>query len=288
MKPAVFCKMARRRKSKEGAVFEAVTGIAGLVLFLWFFVPGFRQLALFSLAIFAAVCVVLLIVWMVYSTIKPEPDSPTFRTFTSAPYQTERSIHRNQPAGAVEELRPVEHPPEPTISEKLRKIDWFQFEKLIELIYQHKGYTVERSGGANPDGGIDLIVESPDGKYAIQCKQWRRWTVGVKQIREFLGALTDSQISNGIYITLVGYTYAAKNMADKHGIQILNETDLIEMIETSGHLDSKEICALFSDERKFCPKCEDEMVLRTSRLKGNQFWGCSNYPRCRFILNIEA
>lgn len=38
-----------------------------------------------------------------------------------------------------------------------------------------------------------------------------------------------------------------------------------------------------------CPKCGAEMKLRTARSgtnKGNQFWGCSNYPRCRGIVNV--
>lgn len=37
-----------------------------------------------------------------------------------------------------------------------------------------------------------------------------------------------------------------------------------------------------------CPKCGSEMVLRTAKSgpnAGNQFWGCSNYPQCRGIIN---
>jgi restriction system protein len=143
-------------------------------------------------------------------------------------------------------------------------------------------------GGANPDGGVDLIVESPADKFVVQCKHWRKWSVGVRQIREFLGTLTDTKIQNGIFITLTGYSGDAKQLADKHGIQILNESDVIKMLEESGLVYSKEILELFSDSRKFCPKCESEMVLRTARLTGNQFWGCSNYPRCKFILNFET
>jgi hypothetical protein len=75
--------------------------------------------------------------------------------------------------------------------------------------------------------------------------------------------------------------------AIKHGIQILNESDVVRMLEESGLMSSKEDSALFSDSRKFCPKCEREMVLRRARLTGRQFWGCSNYPRCKFILNLE-
>jgi restriction system protein len=143
-------------------------------------------------------------------------------------------------------------------------------------------------GGANPDGGVDLIVESPTEKFVVQCKHWKKWIVGVRHIREFLGTLTDSRIPKGVFITLVGYTGEAKQLADKHGIQILNESDVIRMLEDSGLKFSKEISNLHSDTTKFCPKCESEMVVRTARATGKQFWGCSNFPRCRFILDFGA
>ena len=134
---------------------------------------------------------------------------------------------------------------------------------------------------------MDLIVESPEEKFVVQCKHWRKWTVGVRHIREFLGTLTDSGIQKGIFITLTGYSGDAKQLADKHGIQILNESDVVRMLDDAGLMYAKEISDLFSDERKYCPKCEEEMILRTSRKDGNKFWGCSNFPRCRFILNFE-
>ncbi len=40
-----------------------------------------------------------------------------------------------------------------------------------------------------------------------------------------------------------------------------------------------------------CPKCGSEMVLRTAKRGDNQggkFWGCSRYPECRGIINIET
>ena len=39
-----------------------------------------------------------------------------------------------------------------------------------------------------------------------------------------------------------------------------------------------------------CPKCGNEMVLRTAKNganKGKQFWGCPDYPRCRGVIKIE-
>ncbi len=38
-----------------------------------------------------------------------------------------------------------------------------------------------------------------------------------------------------------------------------------------------------------CPRCGNLMVLRTAKHgdnRGNQFWGCSGYPKCRFIVNL--
>ena len=82
-----------------------------------------------------------------------------------------------------------------------------------------------------PHGGIDIIIEKNGEKTALQCKHWKSWNVGVNAVREFLGALTDAGISRGIFITLRGYTGDAKQLADKHGIKILNETDLVQLLK---------------------------------------------------------
>ncbi|MGB8648167.1 MAG: DUF2726 domain-containing protein [Anaerolineae bacterium] len=39
-----------------------------------------------------------------------------------------------------------------------------------------------------------------------------------------------------------------------------------------------------------CPKCGSAMILRTAKRgdnQGNQFWGCSNYPRCHGVVKYE-
>ena len=40
-----------------------------------------------------------------------------------------------------------------------------------------------------------------------------------------------------------------------------------------------------------CPKCNEIMVLRTTKKganKGNTFWGCSTYPKCRAMKPVKA
>lgn len=39
-----------------------------------------------------------------------------------------------------------------------------------------------------------------------------------------------------------------------------------------------------------CPRCAGKLVLRTAKNgpnAGNQFYGCSNYPRCKFTSNMN-
>lgn len=50
--------------------------------------------------------------------------------------------------------------------------------------------------------------------------------------------------------------------------------------------DQVEISQTYGDHIPACPKCGSHMVLRTATRgenKGNQFWGCSEYPKCRQI-----
>jgi restriction system protein len=44
------------------------------------------------------------------------------------------------------------------------------------------------------------------------------------------------------------------------------------------------------EARPTCPKCGARLVVRTAHRKpwdGAQFWGCSNYPRCRHIAQLS-
>jgi restriction system protein len=144
-------------------------------------------------------------------------------------------------------------------------MDWFQFEKMVALVYRRLGYTVTRRGGANPDGGIDLLIEKDGQRSAVQCTQWKTWNVGVKPMREFLGALTDAGIQKGILSALCGYSGEAKQLAEKHGIENVNEVGLAKMMESTGVQVDPEAQAILTDAREFCPKCEAEMVLLTAK-----------------------
>ena len=126
------------------------------------------------------------------------------------------------------------------------------------------------------------MIEKDGQQTAVQCKQWRTWTVGVKAVREFIGAMTDAKMQKGVFVTLGGYTGYAKALAAKHGLEMLSETHLAKMLDAVDAKYDPKVQEALKDTRESCPKCESAMVLRTAKkgvATGSQFLGCSAYPR---------
>jgi len=272
-------------------MIDLVAQLAGLIMLLSLISPMVRQM-MFAFGALAVCLVALAVVGLIGFGI--------YRYATRSQRQVSSEVF--VPPMLIKETSPVVNIPRIAtpaqiqnnasqttagVLEQMRSIDWFQFEKLVALVYRKLGYTVSKRGGANPDGGIDLVIEKDGQRSAVQCKHWKTWNVGVRAVREFLGALTDAKIQKGIFITLCGYTGEAKQLAGKHGIEIINESGLARMLESTDARFDPVVLAILHDKRKFCPKCESELVLRTATKglgAGKKFWGCSTYPKCRFTM----
>jgi hypothetical protein len=285
--------MAQEHRNHDlTAPIAAITGIGFLAILL---VPGFSQVAF----VIGWICLIILglaicglAIVGIFRLATPERN---MRGMT-------RNTHAIPPRAPEQKPDAVEPEPEPEpalasepivtttgLLREIHSVDWFQFEKLIGLVYRKLGYDVTRRGGANPDGGIDLIIEKNGQRAAVQCKQWKAWRIGVKQVREFLGALTDADIPQGKLITLCGCTHPALQLAKRHDIEILTEAELAGMLEATDARLDPEVLDLLRETRKFCPKCEREMVIRVAGKgpnPGGKFWGCSGYPDCHFTMPI--
>ncbi len=71
------------------------------------------------------------------------------------------------------------------------------------------------------------------------------------------------------------------------------QSDLKTKLATfiSGTQNANEKSTQVQDLAPRCPKCGNEMILRTAKRGDNQggkFWGCSKYPECRGIINVEV
>lgn len=168
--------------------------------------------------------------------------------------------------------------PSTSIADQLHAIDWYQFEAVAGRILEADGWAVQKSGGANPDGGADILATRNGRKAVVQCKHWRRVEVQPKIIRELLGTKASAQFTadEAILFTLSDCTEAALACARENNVVIHNSG----AIETAiSRLGVERFPELTNPNSKRCPKCGATMVLRDK--VETPFWGCSTYPRCR-------
>lgn len=175
---------------------------------------------------------------------------------------------------------PAAHWTPATIRAALDEIDWYQFEKFCAALLRADDFAVERKGGAQPDGGVDLVVEKEGATGLIQCKHWKTWVIQERVVRELLGSMTHFKVANGAIYTLKGWTEPAARFAAEHAITLVNGDELAE--SAALQLKPEQLDDILSTYVHHCPKCESTMVWRTGNF--TPFWGCSRYPACRSTL----
>lgn len=167
--------------------------------------------------------------------------------------------------------------------EQLERIDWRQFERVVARILEHMDWQVTLSGGANPDGGADIVARKNGEIAVVQCKHWKRSVVQLKVVRELLGTKASAGFAahEAVLFTLSSYTDEARKFGAENKITLFDGNDVTKHVEEVG---VDQFPELVDPDRKFCPKCDAPMVRRES---ARPFWGCSTYPRCRGTIEIE-
>ena len=110
----------------------------------------------------------------------------------------------------------------------------------------------------------DLFIESPD---VFVCNRDVLPRVMRRIWKEYPDCLNEEQIEE-----LFDRIYPLTNQDDS--VKKKHISDIKEKLDDTEH----------------CPWCGGTLVLRTARQgpnAGNQFFGCSNYPKCRYTKNTE-
>jgi HJR/Mrr/RecB family endonuclease len=165
------------------------------------------------------------------------------------------------------------------------------FEELVADMFRKKGYssTVTPHQG---DHGIDIVLRAPNGeKEVVQCKRYIG-QVGEPVVRDFYGALLHENAVRGYIVTTGSFTYQAVTWARGKPIELIEGQQLSRMVQSApASLTAAQPTNPSSQSPVVpqCPKCGAPMVLRTAHkgaYAGRTFYGCSNYPRCRGIVNV--
>lgn len=281
--------MARRRRAKSGDLIELIVKGVFLACFLIALsiggIRGFPRILgqLTGLVLVLAIAVAAVVVAFVLGRFffrRSREKSPG--TLTEQLLNADAASNDQPPPRLVRP--PIRTPQvwtEALVLQKLNEIDWYQFEKFCAALLEADDFSVERKGGAHPDGGVDLLVEKAGARALIQCKHWRTWNLKESVVREMLGSMTHFSVKQGAIYTLKGWTEPAAELAAQHDITLVNGYELAKSAVLQ--LTPAKLSEVLDSSLHHCPKCEAPMVWRTGDF--TPFWGCSRYPRCHGKLN---
>lgn len=175
--------------------------------------------------------------------------------------------------------------------ESIKNLKPDQFEEFVCNLFNKLGYNTERVGGPN-DGGIDVIATKNGVKHYIQCKKFITRQVSVGDMRNFYGAVVDKlNDAKSFFVTTNVFTLEAERFALGKPIELIDGKKLMEYVNQAELSLDKVVSdgsAFDSNTSEKCPNCGGQLVSRTAHrgsYSGNDFYGCSNYPKCKFIKN---
>jgi len=179
----------------------------------------------------------------------------------------------------------------------LENMSWQEFEMLVGEGFRLQGYQVTENFEPGPDDGIDLTLRKNGEKYLVQCKQWRAHKVGVPVVRELYGVMAAKGAAGGFVVTSGRFTSEAEAFASGRNLRLLDGPQLHRLLKQARRSAPAKPTPNNKAEQApnatpqavktaapSCPRCKRPMVRRTARKGpnvGQEFWGCSDYPRCR-------
>lgn len=211
------------------------------------------------------------------------------RTFTS---QNDNSRHYRQTPTTQQpqSSRLTDH----ELLIKIKSMRPYDFEKYVAEIFQRMGYMTQVTP-RHRDGGIDIILSKKGVTSYVQCKKHINQIVGISDVRAFYGAVVDRLDGGAAF-------FVTTNIFSKDALQFAKETRRGNVIKC---IDGKRLVSCvrlveqkmppipipdpldMADKLTPCPYCRSgHLVKRYSRKNKHSFYGCSNFPECRYCKSI--
>ncbi|WP_223070243.1 restriction endonuclease [Paenibacillus caui] len=186
------------------------------------------------------------------------------------------------------------------LTSRLDNLTGAEFERLLALYFRDQGYTVKEVGVGGNDGGVDLVIIDRRGeKTAVQAKCYADHNlVPVMTVRELVAAKRNHDCILSLLVTTSDLTPPAKKEAEQFKVDYWHGGLVEQKLRAWGKWQpSKKRRPVEKSEKKASSagvrnkkatsasstvkcKCGAPMVRRKSK-QGVEFWGCSNFPKCR-------
>lgn len=132
-------------------------------------------------------------------------------------------------------------------------MDGYEFERLVLRLFKAiPEFDEVRSTRPRRDGGIDLVAVNKTpfvgGRVAIQAKCYApHRKIGVPAVREIIGSVTQREFTKGIIITTSDFTPAAREEAERLGVELYDGERLLWLLRHHLH---REYTIIDAERRK--------------------------------------
>lgn len=151
------------------------------------------------------------------------------------------------------------------LPEYIKKMDPFQFEKVVVGAFKARGYEA-RTTRSTGDHGIDGFLSKGGKKFLLQCKRVQH-RIGEPVLRDFYGAMIHEAADGGILVTTGGVSPSAREWAKGKPIEIIELQKLLNILREA-YPDEKVLPETFSLTKMppgHCDKCGELMRRRPLR-----------------------
>ena len=115
--------------------------------------------------------------------------------------------------------------------EELRRLDPYQFEKVVGDYFRDCGYVVQQTKRSN-DGGKDLIMYKGGQTYYVEVKRYgKSHPVDRPLIQKLVGACHPNN-AKGIFVTTSRFTKGAIDEAHRSNIQLIDGDQFIRLLKS--------------------------------------------------------
>ena len=169
-----------------------------------------------------------------------------------------------------------------------------EFEHYLGLLFERLNYRVEVTK-TQGDYGADLVLRKEGSRLLVQAKRWSK-TVGIRAVQEAASAVAFYKCDGAMVVANRSFTPAAKRLAAANHVELWDRDTLAAKI-IEAHLGRVPLPTAKETELRpdnsspasepaavgtiqTCARCGSPMVLRDG--PRGRFYGCSNFPRCRF------
>jgi restriction system protein len=197
---------------------------------------------------------------------------------------------------------------------EIDRMSGLEFEKYLEILFGRLGYHVERTRYVG-DQGADLILTMDGERILVQAKRHSK-SIGNKAVQEAVAARPHYKCDRAMVVANREFTQSAKELARSNDVELWGRHKLAEVVlslspASMSQLHTKPTADMTPgtarkrvggaaaanrtpiagaqsrpESAPTCQRCGRSMVLRESAR--GQFWGCSGFPKCRNIVQINT